>query len=89
MAQAVEAIASMGGRIVASDSNYLRAEFSSRLFRFVDDLELLWNPVEGHFDLRSASRVGTSDLGANRRRVEMLRGLLARATPPAAGIEGS
>jgi uncharacterized protein (DUF1499 family) len=87
MAQAVEAITSMGGCIVASDSNYLRAEFSTRLFRFVDDLELLWNPVEGHFDLRSASRVGNSDLGANRRRVERLRGLLVRATPPVSGTE--
>ena len=89
MAQAVEAITSMGGRIVTSDNNYLRAEFSSRLFRFVDDLELLWNPVEGHLDLRSASRVGHSDLGANRRRVEKLRGFLARATPPAPGTEGN
>jgi uncharacterized protein (DUF1499 family) len=71
--RAQETIASMsGGRVVEVEGPYLRAEFTSRIFRFVDDLELLWDP-SAVFHVRSASRVGSSDMGANRRRVESLR----------------
>jgi uncharacterized protein (DUF1499 family) len=81
MDHARETIGSMkGGRVVSVDGNYLRAEFSSTLFRFVDDLELLWDPSLRQFDVRSGSRVGHSDLGANRRRVDELRRRLDR--PP-------
>jgi uncharacterized protein (DUF1499 family) len=74
MMRAREAIASTSGsRVVEIEGEYLRAEFTSRLFGFVDDLELLWNPAQEIFDVRSASRVGHGDLGANRRRVEALR----------------
>ena len=80
-AQAQDAISSMpGARIAEIEGGYLRAEFQSRLFRFVDDLELLWRPDEEYFDVRSASRVGNSDLGANRRRVEALRQRLESAS---------
>ena len=81
MARAHDAISSMSGaRITELEGGYLRAEFRSRLFRFVDDLELLWRPDDEHFDVRSASRVGNSDLGANRRRVEALRRRLEGTT---------
>ena len=63
-------------RVVSTEEHYLHAEFRSLLFRFVDDLEMLWRAEDGVFDVRSASRVGTSDLGVNRRRVETLRRLL-------------
>ena len=59
-----------------SEDNYIRAEFTSRLFRFVDDVEFLLTQVEPNETLihvRSASRVGYSDLGVNRKRVEELR----------------
>lgn len=62
-----------GGHVTTLDGRYLRAEFTSRLFGFVDDLELLWSEDEQVVHVRSASRVGNSDLGANRRRVELLR----------------
>ena len=62
-------------RIVAQDERYLRAEFTSAVFRFVDDLEFYARDT-GTLGVRSASRVGYSDLGANRRRVENLRALL-------------
>ena len=52
---------------------YLRAEFRSRLFRFVDDVELLVDPEAARIEIRSASRVGHSDLGVNRKRVEVIR----------------
>ncbi len=50
---------------------YLRFVVTSAIFRFKDDLEL---EAEGELvHVRSASRVGYSDLGANRKRVEALR----------------
>lgn len=59
-------------RIVEQTDNYLRAEFTSLIFRFVDDVEFLAGD-DGRIDVRSASRVGHSDLGVNRRRVEAIR----------------
>ncbi|MDH3513799.1 MAG: DUF1499 domain-containing protein [Gammaproteobacteria bacterium] len=56
--------------------NYLHAECRSAVFRFVDDLELELRPDEKIIAVRSASRVGYSDFGVNRRRVENLRTLL-------------
>lgn len=64
-----------GAAITGQSSNYLRAEFSSRVFRFVDDLETWVDPANRTVQIRSASRVGRSDLGANRRRVEQIRRL--------------
>lgn len=58
--------------IVTRTDNYLHAEVRSRVFRFVDDLELLI-AGGGELIVRSASRVGRSDLGVNGRRVERLR----------------
>jgi len=66
-------------RIIESGDGYLRAEATSRLFRFVDDLEVLHVPGTARIDVRSASRVGYSDLGVNRARVESLRDALRRA----------
>lgn len=66
--------------IINSTDDYLYAECTSRLLRFVDDLELLRN-TDGSIQVRSASRLGHSDLGVNRKRVEDLRRLLAEAQP--------
>jgi uncharacterized protein (DUF1499 family) len=59
--------------IVTKTADYLHAECRSALFRFVDDLELYLRPSQGTIAVRSASRIGYSDLGVNRRRVESLR----------------
>jgi uncharacterized protein (DUF1499 family) len=59
--------------IVEHTNHYLHVECKSRLFRFVDDLELLLDPATMVIAIRSAARVGKSDLGVNRRRVEALR----------------
>jgi uncharacterized protein (DUF1499 family) len=53
--------------------NYVHAEFSSLIFRFVDDVEFLIDASAQVIHVRSASRTGTSDLGVNRRRVEEIR----------------
>lgn len=66
-------------RVVNSGDGYVHAEFTSRLFRFVDDLELVYDGDLPGFQVRSASRVGRSDLGANRKRVEALRYRLTAA----------
>ena len=60
-------------RIAAETAEYLHAECGSALLGFVDDLELHLRPEAGIAAVRSASRLGYSDLGVNRRRVEDLR----------------
>ncbi len=57
--------------IVTREASYLRVEFVTPLMRYVDDVEFRLTPEAIH--VRSASRVGRSDLGANRVRVEALR----------------
>lgn len=58
-------------RLVTSEAHYLHAEFSSRVFRFVDDVEFLIG--DQAVDVRSASRLGYADFGVNRARIEHLR----------------
>ena len=65
-------------QIVKATDVYLHAECKSSLFGFVDDLELQLRPTEGLIAIRSASRVGYSDLGVNRQRVEHLRAALIK-----------
>lgn len=52
--------------------NYLYAEFSSKLMGFVDDVEFYTEP-SGVIHVRAAARLGKSDLGVNRKRVEEIR----------------
>ena len=63
----------MGGTIREERNGYLRATFASRVFRFVDDVEFRMAAANGIIHVRSESRVGYSDLGVNRKRVEKLR----------------
>ena len=60
-------------KIVKTSSEYIYAECRSAVFGFVDDLELHYRPAENLIAVRSASRLGHSDFGANRRRIELLR----------------
>ena len=66
-------IRDMGGSIQAENGNYLAATFSSTIFGFVDDLELRVDPVQKVIHIRSASRVGYSDAGVNRKRTVLFR----------------
>ena len=88
----VAVIADMGGRIQQQDEQYIWATFTTRVFRFVDDVEFRMVPEEGIVHLRSASRVGHSDLGVNGRRVEELRSRFSQAfaesSPNHLGTEG-
>ncbi|WP_063344032.1 DUF1499 domain-containing protein [Vibrio jasicida] len=66
-----------GTKTTVKEDNYLRIECTSKIMRFVDDLEL---KIEGdQLIVRSESRVGYSDFGVNRKRAEQLRSLLANA----------
>jgi len=67
----IEAVKAEGGSVTVEMDRYLRAEFRVPVFGFVDDFEARLG--EGAIEVRSASRVGQSDLGANRSRVERLR----------------
>lgn len=58
---------------------YLHAEYRSKLFRFVDDVEFLFPPESNLIHVRSASRVGYSDMGVSRKRVAGLRARFTRA----------
>lgn len=60
-------------KAVTRSDSYLHYEFRSLLFRFVDDVECLLDADNGVIHIRSASRVGRSDLGVNRKRVERIR----------------
>ena len=79
-AQPMEAVAAAviesGGKIDSQGTDYLRAVFRSRWFRFTDDVEFRLDNESNVVHVRSASRAGTSDLGVNRARVEKLRRLL-------------
>lgn len=72
MEAAKSAIIALGGKITLESASYLSATFSSSLFRFVDDVELRASG-DGKIHIRSASRVGYSDRGENKKRVEAIR----------------
>jgi uncharacterized protein (DUF1499 family) len=62
-----------GATIVTRRDDYLYATFQTPLMGFIDDVEFVAVPGRGAIDVRSASRLGYSDLGTNRKRVETLR----------------
>ena len=68
-------------QVVEREDGYLHAVFASRLFGFMDDVELYVPEGEGVVHFRSASRVGVGDMGVNRGRYQMLRQVLEENTP--------
>lgn len=79
LAKLTQIISDMGGRIDnqqdsnTQSANYIAATFRSSLFGFVDDFELRVDADSKTIQIRSASRVGRSDLGVNSKRVEQFR----------------
>lgn len=57
-------------RIVQEEPGYLKVECRSRIFRFVDDVELVFDDEARQIHFRSASRVGYGDRGVNRKRMK-------------------
>ncbi len=68
--------------VVQEGPDYIKAEARSLIFRFVDDVEIVVDAEDRVFRFRSASRVGKSDLGVNRKRMERIG---ARLRAPASG----
>lgn len=64
-------------RIITNSSSYLHVEYTTALWRFVDDVEFYLDDNSKVIHFRSASRLGKSDLGTNRSRMEKLRQLFA------------
>lgn len=62
-----------GATLIDETDGYLRYECATPLIHYVDDVEFLLDRQAGVVQVRSASRVGRSDLGANRRRIEEIR----------------
>ena len=60
-------------KIIAEQDGYRHYEFRTGLMRYVDDVEFLLDAENGKIDFRSASRLGYSDMGANRKRMELIR----------------
>lgn len=74
-------IQEMGGEVVSETGDYLATTFTSGIFRFVDDVEVRLDQENSVLHIRSASRVGHSDMGANRKRMEQLRSLFDQKSP--------
>ncbi|WP_420935500.1 DUF1499 domain-containing protein [Alteromonas sp. A081] len=67
--------------VVKERDNYVRVAFRSQLFGFVDDVEFLLSQAQSNktkIDFRSASRLGLSDLGVNKARMEKVTALFAK-----------
>jgi uncharacterized protein (DUF1499 family) len=64
--------------IVTEEPAYLRAEVRSLIFRFVDDVEFTVLPEKGVIHIRSSARIGYSDFGVNRSRIERIRQLFQK-----------
>ena len=71
----VAAIESAGGKVTANDGRTIQATFTSGIFEFIDDVQIRIDTEK--LQVRSSSRVGHSDLGANRKRIELLRQALS------------
>jgi uncharacterized protein (DUF1499 family) len=72
--QVIQAMA--GSEIIIESNDYLYVEFTTKLMGYVDDVEFYVNG--GAIQLRSASRLGKSDLGLNRKRIEAIRAAMPK-----------
>jgi uncharacterized protein (DUF1499 family) len=57
-------------KIITNEENYIHIEFRTATFRFVDDVEFLFDDKEKVIHFRSRARMGYSDMGVNRKRME-------------------
>ena len=63
--------------VIEQTDSYIRAQSTSRLMGFIDDLEFYFPQDKKVIEMRSASRMGESDIGVNRRRLEQIRFAIA------------
>ena len=66
-------ISKTGGAVIKEEAGYLHLVYETPLLRYIDDVEFRLDNTPQRIHVRSASRVGQSDMGANRKRVEKIR----------------
>ena len=76
LSQLKRAVTNTGGIITSETETYVSATYMSKIFKFVDDVEFRQSDFE-IWEIRSSSRVGYSDRGINRKRVEIIRDYLS------------
>ncbi len=59
-------------KVITNEENYIHIEFRTATFRFVDDVEFLFDDKEKIIHFRSRARMGYSDMGVNRKRMEKI-----------------
>ena len=62
-------------RIITNEENYIHIEFRTATFKFIDDVEFLFDDKEKVIHFRSRARMGYSDMGVNRKRMENIKNL--------------
>jgi uncharacterized protein (DUF1499 family) len=67
-----------GMKTIKEEPNYLYLESTTTVFRYVDDLEIYLDDEQKTIHFRSASRIGQSDFGKNRSRVEAIKAKLSK-----------
>jgi len=79
------AIEATGGVVVSADASYLHATYTTRVLRFVDDVELRLDASARIIHVRSVSRVGYYDFGLNEKRAKAIADAFSRLVPTASG----
>ena len=70
------AVAEFGGALILTEKpDYLHVVFTVPVIPFKDDVEFFFSEKDNQVHYRSASRVGYSDLGVNRKRYMRLKSL--------------
>ena len=59
-------------KVITNEENYIHIEFRTATFRFVDDVEFLFDDKEKIIHFRSRARMGYSDMGVNRKRMDKI-----------------
>ncbi|NMM36789.1 MAG: DUF1499 domain-containing protein [Glaciimonas sp.] len=66
-----------GATVISAEPGYLYAQFQTPLMKYIDDVEFALDAQSGVIQMRSASRLGSKDFGANRKRLEAVRSAFA------------
>ncbi len=77
----IKAIRTTGGVINLTGDNYIAATYTSKIFNYVDDFEIRIDKENKLIHIRSASRVGHSDMGANLKRINHFKSAVEKTTP--------
>ena len=59
-------------KIINTKENYIHALATSRIMKFIDDIEIKKSEKNNNLEVKSKSRTGFYDLGVNKRRINTL-----------------